>query len=73
MTDPNLSPDTPRDDVAPPPSTPTATPKAPPPPLMGRAPRPGAVRIRKLVVQGAVMVPATPSSAEEASLRYRPE
>ena len=58
MTDPNLSPDTPRDDVAPPPSTPTATPKAPPPPLMGRAPRPGAVRIRKLVVQGAVMVAA---------------
>lgn len=58
MTDPNLPPVSPGDDVAPPPSTPTATPKAPPPPLMGRAPRPGAVRIRKPVVQGAVMVAA---------------
>lgn len=59
MTDPNLLPPvSPGDDVAPPPSTPTATPKAPPPPLMGRAPRPGAVRIRKPVVQGAVMVAA---------------
>lgn len=43
--------------VAPPPKKPAA-PKAPPPPLMGRAPRPGAVRIRKPVVQGAVMVAA---------------
>ena len=58
MTDPNLSPDSVGDDVAPPPSTPTSTPKVPPPPLMGRAPRPGAVRIRKPVVQGAVMVAA---------------
>ncbi|WP_292059454.1 TrbI/VirB10 family protein [Brevundimonas sp. UBA5936] len=58
MTDPNLSPDSPGDDVVPPPSAPTSTPKAPPPPLMGRAPRPGAVRIRKPVVQGAVMVAA---------------
>ena len=58
MTDPNLSPDSLGDDVAPPPSNPTATPKTPPPPLMGRAPRPGAVRIRKPVVQGAVMVAA---------------
>ena len=59
MTDPNLLPPvSPGDAVAPPPSTPTATPKAPPPPLMGRAPRPGAVRIRKPVVQGAVMVAA---------------
>lgn len=33
-------------------------PKAPAPPLMGRAPRPGAVRIRKRVVQGAVMAGA---------------
>ena len=33
-------------------------PKAPPPPLMGRAPRPGAVRIRKPVVQGAVIAAA---------------
>lgn len=32
--------------------------KAPPPPLMGRAPRPGAVRIRKPVVQGAVIAAA---------------
>lgn len=32
--------------------------KAPPPPLMGRAPRPGAVRIRKPVVQGAVLLAA---------------
>lgn len=58
MTDPNLPPVSPGGDVAPPPSTPTATPKAAPPPLMGRAPRPGAVRIRKPVVQGAVMVAA---------------
>lgn len=43
--------------AAPPPMNPAA-PKAPPPPLMGRAPRPGAVRIRKPVVQGAVMVAA---------------
>ncbi|MGK2257150.1 MAG: hypothetical protein ACI8Y6_002478, partial [Brevundimonas sp.] len=41
---------------APPP--PVTAPKAPPPPLMGRAPRPGAVRIRKPVVQGAVLVAA---------------
>lgn len=58
MTDPNLSPDSLGDDVALPPSTPTSTPKSPAPPLMGRAPRPGAVRIRKRVVQGAVMVAA---------------
>lgn len=58
MTDPNLSPESVGDDVAPDSSPPTSTPKAPPPPLMGRAPRPGAVRIRKPVVQGAVMVAA---------------
>ncbi|MDQ1193890.1 type IV secretory pathway VirB10-like protein [Brevundimonas vesicularis] len=33
-------------------------PKTPAPPLMGRAPRPGAVRIRKPVVQGAVLAAA---------------
>ena len=37
----------------PPPVAPA--PKTPPPPLLGRAPRPGAVRIRKPVVQGLVM------------------
>lgn len=58
MTGPHLPADSPVDDDAPPPSTPKPTPKAPPPPLMGRAPRPGAVRIRKPVVQGAVMVAA---------------
>lgn len=43
----------------PPPSPPEAPlPKSPPPPLMGRAPRPGAVRIRKPVVQGAVTLAA---------------
>lgn len=39
------------------PSTPPTS-KAPPPPLMGRASRPSAVRIRKPVVQGAVMIAA---------------
>jgi type IV secretory pathway VirB10-like protein len=58
MTDPDPFPDRPGEDDAPPASVRTATPKAPPPPLMGRAPRPGAVRIRKPVVQGAVMVAA---------------
>jgi len=58
MTNPDLPLARPGDDGAPPPSKPTATPKAPAPPLMGRAPRPGAVRIRKPVVQGAVMVAA---------------
>ena len=47
MTGPHLPADSPVDDDTPPPSTPKPTPKAPPPPLMGRAPRPGAVRIRK--------------------------
>lgn len=37
---------------------PVANSKSPPPPLMGRAPRPGAVRIRKPVVQGAVIIGA---------------
>lgn len=58
MTNPDLSRARPGDDGAPPPSKPKATPKALAPPLMGRAPRPGAVRIRKPVVQGAVMVAA---------------
>jgi type IV secretion system protein VirB10 len=58
MTGPDLPADSLGEDVAPPPSVTTPTPKAPPPPLMGRAPRPGAIRIRKPVVQGAVMVAA---------------
>lgn len=57
MTDPHLPAESPGDEGAPPTASPSAS-KAPAPPLMGRAPRPGAVRIRKPVVQGAVMIAA---------------
>ena len=60
MTDPHSAETagTQHDTQTPAPSPPITTPKAPPPPLMGRAPRPGAVRIRKPVVQGAVLIAA---------------
>ena len=54
MTDP-LSPDDRPSPESGAPQAPEVQPKAPPPPLMGRAPRPGAVRIRKPVVQGVVV------------------
>lgn len=58
MSDPVSDLDQPTE-AAPPhePSTPPTS-KAPPPPLMGRASRPSAVRIRKPVVQGVVMIAA---------------
>ena len=56
MTDPHSAETvgTQHDTHTPAPPPPVTAPKAPPPPLMGRAPRPGAIRIRKPVVQGAV-------------------
>lgn len=50
--------DTPLPEKPPPPPPEAPLPKSPPPPLMARAPRPGAVRIRKPVVQGAVTLAA---------------
>lgn len=60
MTDPRIPGPTDREDAAQRAASATIAsgPKVPPPPLMGRAPRPGAVRIRKTVVQGAVMAAA---------------
>lgn len=58
MSDPVFPSDQAADAAARHEPSPPPTPKAPPPPLMGRASRPSAVRIRKPVVQGAVMIAA---------------